>query len=1081
MMERPPQATARRTPPPSAAQTTPIPASKLTLRPSPPAGTPNSSNIDWILLTLIAVGFVAMVVLPMFSGLVLHAWPGEVGARTAAFFLADFGGWGFVLFLWSCCVFSQSKGRSGAWGCFALLGLPSFILIATTGSIAWGLLGLLGVAGFLVPLALPADRVLVGSSLSTSKTKSLLALAGKTTWIWALALFVGVSWAYGNSFRGGMTLDNKYIIEEYFKAIPRIAPTVDMYSWTKMLPLFFQNDYWWPKGISGLYRPVAVLTFWMNYATNHAMGNADLDPFQFHVVNFFLHWFAAILAFVLMRQLTGRASVSFFTALIFATHPIATESVSNIIGRSDILAAIATFACLSLYIRSTRSGGMPSADAQVVNTQLQPWRILPWIVFFSVTELAIILFLIASPWFSTPTWLEYTGIALAFVVPLAGFAATLGAWRNRWTTFPWIGAMMAVLAVGLFAKESAIAVVGAIVVYDAIYRWTLEDLRSAIPSLLGFALLGALAAICGLEIGQFGALGLSEGLTPVLVIFLVGSLLAAGCFALAWTFWVLNKPLSFSEIGGPWIKYFVPYLATIPPILLWLSARRWVFANASPPETPFLDNPIRGLGFFAARMTASDVFVRLLGLLAWPGKLSCDYSFNQIPLFDGRLGVGETWIAFAGVLTLIGMAILIALCFQRHKLLCFVLVFYLIAYLPTSNFLIIIGSIMAERFLYLPLIAFAACLVLGLEAIGKRFTMFLDGGSSPTFLRSAMVPALLVLLAFVYGVRARFRNDDWLTDITLWTSAAKVSPMSFRSYQSKAFALYEQYIARGASGAYKDDPQLRDQDVDACYETAEKAKPIVDPLPAAENSSRLYLHLGMYYSAKAMTVGHFAPNGTLPPDDPAIDWFRRAESVLQQGVVIDRTFDGVNRSKEIARKIKDPVEIPDVGLPPIYSCLGNAYARLGEWPKSIQAFVYMRHLEPIDAESYVGVATGYSAEGRAEPEAVALLQALILDNKRTELWSALAGALAQINHSGSPALTSAPGGKVQLHTEVPEVRSVLCSAYQGLVRIFLLARRKPIADQFRSAAMSQWGFSSALFDDLVTDPSAESPAPPPAD
>ena len=57
-----------------------------------------------------------------------------------------------------------------------------------------------------------------------------------------------------------------------------------------------------------------------------------------------------------------------------------------------------------------------------------------------------------------------------------------------------------------------------------------------------------------------------------------------------------------------------------------------------------LDNPIRGLGFFAARMTAADVFLRLLALLAWPIRLSSDYSFNQIPLFNGHLNVGETWL-----------------------------------------------------------------------------------------------------------------------------------------------------------------------------------------------------------------------------------------------------------------------------------------------------------------------------------------------------------------------------------------------------------------------------------------------------
>ena len=102
----------------------------------------------------------------------------------------------------------------------------------------------------------------------------------------------------------------------------------------------------------------------------------------------------------------------------------------------------------------------------------------------------------------------------------------------------------------------------------------------------------------------------------------------------------------------------------------------------------------------------------------------------------------------------------------------------------------------------------------------------------------------------------------------------------------------------------------------------------------------------------------------------------------------------------------------------------------------------MRHLDPVDADGYVGIATGYLNEGRPEAEAIAILQAIILDGKRNELWQGLGNALAQFNHSGVPALTFA-GGKYQLHTEIPEVRSVVCSAYQGMVRECLLSSAKP--------------------------------------
>jgi tetratricopeptide (TPR) repeat protein len=237
----------------------------------------------------------------------------------------------------------------------------------------------------------------------------------------------------------------------------------------------------------------------------------------------------------------------------------------------------------------------------------------------------------------------------------------------------------------------------------------------------------------------------------------------------------------------------------------------------------------------------------------------------------------------------------------------------------------------------------------------------------------------------------------------------------------------------------------------------------------------------MYYSVKGVSVAHFGQDGTLHPGDEGEQWFRTAEKVLQEGVLIDRTFDRINHKKEIARKIHEESDIPDVGLPPIYTTLGTAYARLGEWSKSAQAFRYAIHLEPIDAGSYIGMATAYSNEGRLEPEAIALLQALIIDGKQTQLWQPLAHVFSLIDQSNAPGLTVTADKKVQLHTEVPEVKSVLCSAYQGLISICTLSRRNAVATQFRQAAVKQWGFSDDLFNDLVPDVNAEAPTPPEPD
>ena len=81
----------------------------------------------------------------------------------------------------------------------------------------------------------------------------------------------------------------------------------------------------------GLYRPVAMLTFQLNYLTT------GLDPMPFHVLNIILNAVNALLLFLILKRLTGRLRLSFLAALLFACHPIHAESVASITGRPELL------------------------------------------------------------------------------------------------------------------------------------------------------------------------------------------------------------------------------------------------------------------------------------------------------------------------------------------------------------------------------------------------------------------------------------------------------------------------------------------------------------------------------------------------------------------------------------------------------------------------------------------------------------------------------------------------------------------------------------------------------------------------
>ena len=103
----------------------------------------------------------------------------------------------------------------------------------------------------------------------------------------------------------------------------------------------------------------------------------------------------------------------------------------------------------------------------------------------------------------------------------------------------------------------------------------------------------------------------------------------------------------------------------------------------------------------------------------------------------------------------------------------------LLVFLPTSNLLFPIGTIMAERFLYLPAIAFAAGVVAAVYAAGKR------AGDE------RLAPVLLGLIAMAFAARTWVRNLDWRDDLSIGRAAVQASPASFKSHKLLAYALHE--------------------------------------------------------------------------------------------------------------------------------------------------------------------------------------------------------------------------------------------------------------------------------------------------
>jgi tetratricopeptide (TPR) repeat protein len=201
---------------------------------------------------------------------------------------------------------------------------------------------------------------------------------------------------------------------------------------------------------------------------------------------------------------------------------------------------------------------------------------------------------------------------------------------------------------------------------------------------------------------------------------------------------------------------------------------------------PFADNPLVRAGFWIARLTAIEVIGRFLWLFLWPAGLSADYSYNAVPLFGLRLATSEDAQAFLAIAVCLGLALLVvilALRARRNKRpMLFFLAFFFVAILPASNLIVFIGSIMAERFLYLPSVGLAGFVVAGTYELGPRTPL-----RRPITRQAAW--AALGVTCIALAARTYARNLDWHDELSLWSSAVSVSPGSAKAHYNLAKAL----------------------------------------------------------------------------------------------------------------------------------------------------------------------------------------------------------------------------------------------------------------------------------------------------
>ena len=645
-------------------------------------------------------------------------------------------------------------------------------------------------------------------------------------WFAGAALCLLALLAYSNSFQTGFVFDSRVLVLEDRRIQAATADNVN---------LILNHSYWWPFTESSLYRPVTTLSYLLNYAV---LGHRD-RPAGYHAINLLLHSGNALLVFAIARRLGRQLWPAFFVAALWAVHPLSTEAVTNIVGRADLLAAMASLSGLLAYLRAADTSGARRV----------------W-------------------------WL--TGVAIA-------------------------------AAAGVFSKESATAILGVIVLYD----------------------------------------------------------------------------VSFRLPGHRWRNAAVGVLVLMPPLLWLWYARSTVLVASSGAEFPVVDNPIISAGFWQGRLTALAVMARYLWLVAWPARLSPDYSFDQIPLVSGTPADWVSWIVVAAA------AVGTLLMFRRHRVVFFAASCAFVCFVPASNLAVLSGTIMAERLMYLPSVGLAACGVMALYAAGNLTK------------RRSSVPVLLVLVMAILAARTWTRNADWETELTLWTAAADASPRSFKTHGALAEALYTS------------DPSHAN--LDRAIAEKEQSLAILRSVPNPSQTSAPYREAATYQLEYGEQLDQRTGDARAAAGARGA-YQRAADHALHfLSLVYDVAPSDADAAAIVAAGGASPRDVADV-----YRVLSAARLHLNDPGQAVEAAERAQYLDGFNPVSYRVSATALLTANRFDDTAVTLWSGFMLTGN-PDLRDVVVDLYRRGLEPGNCALTQTANG-VTVNTACSIVRQHMCAA-----------------------------------------------------
>ncbi|MEI8280024.1 MAG: glycosyltransferase family 39 protein [Bacteroidota bacterium] len=186
-------------------------------------------------------------------------------------------------------------------------------------------------------------------------------------------------------------------------------------------------------------------------------------------------------------------------------------------------------------------------------------------------------------------------------------------------------------------------------------------------------------------------------------------------------------------------------------------------------DVAFFDNMLVKSPSVASKLATIMVIMgQYIKLLIVPYPLVCDYSFNSIPFTS----LSNPWVIISiGIyICLIVMGILRMLQ-KRKDPLAFSILFFFITISLFSNIIFLMGTPMAERFLFFPSVGFC----LAIAVLIDRWVLRNDNNITSLIL-SPKLWTVLIPIVLMYSVLSIKRNADWVDNATLFKADVAKAP-----------------------------------------------------------------------------------------------------------------------------------------------------------------------------------------------------------------------------------------------------------------------------------------------------------------